>query len=78
MNFQDRVNKFSDELVKVQSSPMKMSYKIRKMNDEKVCSLCANHEKNSGDVLEAVIGVNHPPFHEGCRCIATYSIEGIR
>jgi SPP1 gp7 family putative phage head morphogenesis protein len=67
-----------EEAQKANAEGILMSYTVMTMDDERVCSDCAKFEGFSASVTEAVIGVNHPPFHEDCRCIATYSIEGIK
>lgn len=56
---------------------MLIDYEVATCSDERVCNECAKFEGLKFDVLEAKVGVNHPPFHDECRCFAMYSVKGI-
>lgn len=43
-------------------------YRLRIAKDDQTCDTCRAHMDKTYSVEEAVIGVNCPPFHEGCRC----------
>lgn len=79
MNYETKIQRSKQELEQAQNREILMSFKVLTLDDERVCSRCQKHEGvKIDDVYDAVIGVNHPPFHEGCRCFATYAMEGIR
>ncbi|MFD1926459.1 minor capsid protein [Sporosarcina siberiensis] len=67
-----------DKALKGNSEGLLMSYTVNTMEDERVRSKCAKFEGHTANVSEALIGKNHPPFHEDCRCFATYQIQNIR
>lgn len=54
-----------------------MSFTSNSLSDERVCKKCNELDGYTDDVSNAVIGVNHPPYYDGCRCFATYEIVGI-
>jgi len=79
--YEERYKRMKEELDKAKKSHengILMSYKVRHMKDGRVCSKCEKFDGYATSVIEAVIGVNHPPFHEGCRCLAIYSITEIK
>lgn len=43
--------------------------------DKTTCSLCGNLDGEVFDVDKAVIGINFPPLHEGCRCSTCAYLE---
>ena len=45
-------------------------YVVSTSGDERVCDICIILDGKKYDIEEAVAGVNHPPFHEKCRCVA--------
>ncbi|SIR22046.1 phage putative head morphogenesis protein, SPP1 gp7 family [Bacillus cereus] len=67
-----------DKALQGNSAGIIMSYTVNTLEDERVRPKCAEFEGYTSNVSNAVIGVNHPPFDEDCRCFATYQIEGIR
>ena len=68
-----------DELTKIRTIEIQTGFKVSTMKDERVCETCKQHEgKYFDDVFLAEIGVNHPPFHETCRCFAAYAVVKIR
>lgn len=78
-SYEQRLEQSKKKLKEAQKTEIQMSFTVMTMGDERVCPECQKHEDiKVDDVYDAVIGVNHPPFHEECRCIATYSIEKIR
>ena len=44
-------------------------YAVSTSGDERVCTACASHEGKIYNTADAVIGKNHPPFCESCRCV---------
>lgn len=78
MTYEKKLREYKSEINKHKNSPIKMSFEVLTMNDEQVCSLCKQYEGVKLDVLEAEVGVNHPPFHKKCRCIVTFTVEGAR
>ncbi|WP_066297499.1 phage minor head protein [Bacillus sp. FJAT-29937] len=77
----DRYQVAKEKLEKAQngnSQGVLMAFTVNTLEDQRVCSDCLKFEGYTANVSEAVIGKNHPPFHDDCRCFATYSIEGIR
>lgn len=80
MNYEERLNRAEKELKRVIESHNKgilMEFKVRHMKDQRVCEKCLESDGFVASVIDAKIGVNHPPFHDGCRCLALYSISGI-
>lgn len=78
--YQKRLEQCAKELTGNQEANDKgilMDFKVLTMKDERVCEICATHQGIKMSVTKAEIGVNHPPFHKGCRCLAIYSMEGI-
>lgn len=76
--FEKRKAKMLLELEKTQNArPIIMHFKVKTCLDERLCSTCSKFEGLKMDVLDAIISVNHPPFHDDCRCFAIYSVEGI-
>lgn len=54
-------------------------YTVKTAADEQVCPICREYEGKKFDVLEAIPGINYPPF-DGCtcghcRCYASFSAE---
>jgi len=43
-------------------------YQVRVLINKNTCSECEKMDKKIFEIGEAVLGVNCPPFHEGCRC----------
>lgn len=78
MNYHEKFKRYKKELKKLQKSPIKMIFEFGSSQDERVCSQCAALNGTKMDVLKAIVGVNHPPLHEGCRCVPYYTIDGIR
>lgn len=67
-----------DKVLIANSEGIVMSYTVNTMEDQRVRPECAKFEGHTANVSDAVIGVNHPPLHEDCRCFATYKIERIQ
>lgn len=78
MNYQERIEKAKRDLEGAKHPKLKMVFTVKTVKDERVCNECKTHEDHTDDVYEAVIGENHPPFHDGCRCYATYEMKGVR
>lgn len=78
MTYEEKIRKFEEQLKKAQNPQIIMTFEVMTMGDERVRSICKQHEGIKLDVSEAIIGINHPPFHKECRCVATFSVEGIR
>lgn len=77
MDYQEKIAKAKQEIEKATNSLL-MEFTVKTVKDERVCNNCKNHEGDTDDVYNAVIGVNYPPFHDDCRCYATYEVKGIR
>ena len=45
-------------------------YTVSTSGDERVCHVCASHDGKTYSVKNMIVGENHPPFHEKCRCVA--------
>lgn len=49
--------------------------------DERICSSCGEFDGKICNVSDAKVGINFPPFHDGCRCttiIADYGLPEVR
>lgn len=81
MNYETRVEQTKSKLKNVQKSIKKgiqMMFKVNTAKDERVCNDCKEYEGHIDSAENAKIGINHPPFHNDCRCFATYKIAGIK
>ena len=80
MDYETMVEKARNKLNDVKNAIKKgivMSFKVNTVKDERVCADCKKHEGHTDIADKAEIGINHPPFHDGCRCFATYEIVRI-
>lgn len=51
-------------------------YQILAILDNKTCEYCGKMDRKIFLVTDAKIGVNMPPFHDGCRCTTTPYWDG--
>ncbi|HFJ9457585.1 hypothetical protein B1R38_27015 [Bacillus cereus] len=75
--YEERLEIFKKKLETAQSNPIKTNFQVMTMGDGDVCPDCQKHDFKKLDVKDAVIGVNHPPFHKGCRCSVGYTLDKI-
>ena len=79
MNYETIAEVYKQKLKQMQESPTTITYQVVTIGDKEICTHCKEFFKGyKCDVSEAIVSVNHPPFHEDCRCLVTYSVEGIR
>lgn len=53
-------------------------YQIECALDRRTCDICGEMDQKVFKYSEMEIGVNYPPFHEGCRCCAVPYFENLQ
>lgn len=53
-------------------------YMIHCSFDNKTCERCAKLDGKVFNYKDKIVGINFPPFHEGCRCWTSAVLEGYK
>lgn len=53
-------------------------YQIECALDKRTCEICGSMDQKVFKYSEIVVGVNYPPFHDGCRCCAVPYFEDMQ
>ena len=63
------------EIVELKAQFPNQRYEILLAQDELVCGTCLKFSKKRLPISKAKVGVNFPPFHQGCRCTTIISFR---
>ncbi len=65
--------KADQDIVELKARFPNKRYEVLLADDELVCGICLKFNKKKIPISKAKVGVNFPPFHQGCRC--TYIVS---